>query len=261
MINGGTQLNVADRGQVGSRFQANSGSEVNISGGTVASGFQAFPDSEVNISGGIVGDGPFEGFALALDAGSDSVVNISGGLVAGLQAESGSVVNITGGTVDTGIIFALSDAGLVAESGSEVNISGGTVTGTGFIANDGSEVNISGIQFLLNGELLDALVVGESFTIAEPIETLTGILADGSSFSFGQNLFLQPNFSPGATINVTLSSIVGDVNLDGVVDFLDISPFIAVLSAGAFQDEADIDRNGDVNFLDIAPFIGILSEQ
>ena len=165
------------------------GSAVNISGGTVGSRFQAYSGSVVNISGGIVGDGPFEGFALALGAGSGSVVNISDGLVTGLQAESGSVVNITGGTVDIGILFAISSAGLIAESGSEVNISGGTVTGIGFIANDGSEVSISGTQFLLNGELLDALVVGESFSIAEPIETLTGILADGSSFSFGLGEF------------------------------------------------------------------------
>ena len=60
---------------------------------------------------------------------------------------------------------------------------------------------------------------------------------------------------------MTLSTILGDVNLDGVADFPDISPFIAVLSAGAFQDEADIDRNGVVDFSDIAPFIRILGGQ
>ena len=34
--------------------------------------------------------------------------------------------------------------------------------------------------------------------------------------------------------------LVGDVNLDGEVSFADVSPFIAVLSAGDFQIEADI---------------------
>ncbi len=53
--------------------------------------------------------------------------------------------------------------------------------------------------------------------------------------------------------------VLGDVNLDGDVDFLDISPFISILSAGPFQVEADIDENGVVNFLDISPFIAILS--
>jgi len=37
------------------------------------------------------------------------------------------------------------------------------------------------------------------------------------------------------------SVLLGDVNLDGAVDFLDISPFIAVLATGGFQVEADID--------------------
>jgi len=53
--------------------------------------------------------------------------------------------------------------------------------------------------------------------------------------------------------------VIGDVNLDGDVDFLDISPFISVLAGGPFQVEADIDENGVVNFLDISPFIAILS--
>jgi len=55
------------------------------------------------------------------------------------------------------------------------------------------------------------------------------------------------------------AALVGDVNLDGRVSFLDISPFIAALSAGEYQIEADTDLNGFVNFLDISPFIDILS--
>ena len=53
--------------------------------------------------------------------------------------------------------------------------------------------------------------------------------------------------------------LLGDVNLDGFVTFLDINPFIVVLSSNAFQAEADIDQNGAVNFLDINPFIQILA--
>lgn len=52
---------------------------------------------------------------------------------------------------------------------------------------------------------------------------------------------------------------LGDVDLSGTVDFLDIAPFIAVLSSGANQCEADCDQSGSVDFLDIAPFIAILS--
>jgi len=53
--------------------------------------------------------------------------------------------------------------------------------------------------------------------------------------------------------------LLGDVNLDGAVNFLDIRPFIALLTNGDFQKEADIDRSREVNFLDITPFIAILS--
>ena len=51
----------------------------------------------------------------------------------------------------------------------------------------------------------------------------------------------------------------GDVDQDGEVDFLDISPFITVLSSGEFQAEADCNEDGEVDFLDIAPFIVILA--
>ena len=51
----------------------------------------------------------------------------------------------------------------------------------------------------------------------------------------------------------------GDINVDGFVDFLDIAPFIALLSSGDFQAEADCNCDGVVDFLDIAPFINTLS--
>ena len=53
--------------------------------------------------------------------------------------------------------------------------------------------------------------------------------------------------------------LVGDVDRNQTVDFLDIAPFISLLTSGVFQVEADIDDNGAVNFLDIAPFIQILT--
>ena len=52
---------------------------------------------------------------------------------------------------------------------------------------------------------------------------------------------------------------LGDVNKDGVVNFLDITPFISFISSGDFKAEADIDGNGTVNFLDVASFIAILT--
>ena len=53
--------------------------------------------------------------------------------------------------------------------------------------------------------------------------------------------------------------LLGDVNQDGMVDFLDIPSFIGVVTAGGTQAEADIDQNGFVDFLDIPLFIDILT--
>lgn len=53
--------------------------------------------------------------------------------------------------------------------------------------------------------------------------------------------------------------IIGDVNGDGEIGFLDISPFISRLSSSSFQSEADVNQDGEVNFLDISPFIVLLS--
>ena len=49
--------------------------------------------------------------------------------------------------------------------------------------------------------------------------------------------------------------------MDGTVDFFDIAPFVAVLSAKGFQAQADVNGGGAVNFLDILPFVEILSNQ
>ena len=55
--------------------------------------------------------------------------------------------------------------------------------------------------------------------------------------------------------------LLGDVNLDSFVDFADIPSFIAVLSAGGYQSEADGNQSATVDFADIPAFIAILIGQ
>ena len=55
--------------------------------------------------------------------------------------------------------------------------------------------------------------------------------------------------------------LLADVNQDGVVDFLDIGPFITVLTSGEYFLEADVNQDGVVDFLDIGPFISELTPQ
>lgn len=53
--------------------------------------------------------------------------------------------------------------------------------------------------------------------------------------------------------------LLGDINQDGVVDLLDISPFVKLLAAGGFQVEADINQDGVFDLLDVALFVDLLS--
>ena len=59
------------------------------------------------------------------------------------------------------------------------------------------------------------------------------------------------------TISWGMVTIRGDINMNGVVEFSDIPPFIQLLISGENQAEADCDCNEEVNFADIRYFISI----
>ena len=77
--------------------------------------------------------------------------------------------------------------------------------------------------------------------------------------------FAELTFEPNLS-NITgeqgdlIDLLLGDINLDGFVNFFDISPFIELLSAQTFQAEADLNGSGVVNFFDISPFIKVLAQ-
>ena len=53
--------------------------------------------------------------------------------------------------------------------------------------------------------------------------------------------------------------LVGDVNLDGLINLLDVPAFIDAIQGPGFIDEADINRDGVMDLLDVAPFVVLLS--
>jgi hypothetical protein len=91
------------------------------------------------------------------------------------------------------------------------------------------------------------------------------IVVSGHETQFFDELFVYnvlTDFTPGLiTLSVTTDAmfVLGDVNCDGVVNLLDIDPFIDLITNGTFDPKADLDQNGVVNLLDIEPFIAILS--
>ena len=56
-----------------------------------------------------------------------------------------------------------------------------------------------------------------------------------------------------------LQSVLGDVNLDGEVNLLDVQPFVVLLQNSGYQDEADINQDGLLNLLDVEPFVSLLA--
>ncbi len=51
----------------------------------------------------------------------------------------------------------------------------------------------------------------------------------------------------------------GDVNEDGVVNLLDVDPFVELLVSGQFNAAADLNSDGVVDLLDVEPFVDLLS--
>ena len=88
---------------------------------------------------------------------------------------------------------------------------------------------------------------------------------DGMFLEAGQTLLLEATDGEVAVQTLTVQVIqepmilIGDVNLDGSVDLLDVGPFVDLLSNGLFQLEADIDQNGVVDLLDVGPFVDLLT--
>ena len=51
----------------------------------------------------------------------------------------------------------------------------------------------------------------------------------------------------------------GDINGDGVVDLLDVAPFVELLAGNIFNEAGDINGDGAVDLLDVNPFVDLLT--
>ena len=111
-----------------------------------------------------------------------------------------------------------------------------------------------------------------SISSSDLADVVQGML-DGTFPSYGFILKASPEGVFGSAARVTTreggnaaqlvidfnDTLLGDVNLDGSVDLLDVAPFVQILSSAGFQAEADINQDGMVNLLDVAPFVSLLS--
>ncbi len=174
---------------------------VEISGGTFQGGFRAGLGSDVHISDGAMGND------LVVD--NRSTLFFEGGSIGNnFLARSSSGVTIRGGTI--GDAFS-------AMNSTNIHIGGGEI-GENFMALSRSTVNLFGSAFeirdLVSGALIEDIDAnmqpGETLEISDRDVTLTGILGDGTAFSFDLNSIQGAGdfFATTATVAVTLGELV-----------------------------------------------------
>ena len=141
----------------------------------------------------------------------------------------------------------------------------GTVTIDTFGSDFDTELHV--YEFVPGGGFAGLILVGENDDTSGSQSQVTFDVSAGTRYEIRVGGFRSADsISAGSEGNIVLNgefaeppTLLGDINLDDVVDFADVPPFIAIVSAGGFQPEADINLDGEVGFADISPFIAILS--
>ena len=101
---------------------------------------------------------------------------------------------------------------------------------------------------------------GQTIEQFEYGDTVPWADADGSGQSLNRNDFTADGNLAASWIGATptpgtefVSTFeVGDVDMNGIINILDISPFIGLLSTGGYQFEADTNGDGLINILDLS---------
>lgn len=232
-------------------FNVSGGASVFFTRGVLNNGIIHTADGSTStFLGSLFGSGAFEGAGDVLILGDFNPGN-SPGLVTfegDLEFAAGSSTEIElGGT----------DRSTAMQSSSDNRFDAFDVNGTLTL---GGELDV----VLLDGFELES---GQEFMIAEVDSVQAGQfngLAEGALVgNFGDtDLFISYVAGDGNDVSlftVAVPDIVlGDSNLDGIVDFSDIPAFIEILTNGTFLEQADVNQDGEVNFSDIAGFIDIL---
>ena len=126
------------------------------------------------------------------------------------------------------------------------------------IFDDDIELTVPGIGsvFLDVDSIESTLVGGDRVFFIGLIDTMQNFSSAQIRYSIGAFESVTFNIDD---VKTAIDALLGDVNRDGVVNLLDIEPFIDLLSGGGYQIEADINQDGVVNLIDIEPFVDLLS--
>ena len=204
-----------------------------------------------------------------VDEGGDVVEMGSESLIVSLLSVSS---NDTGATVisASAAVFAINSAGGLADGESSVNFDSNFEEEITFSFN--LPVEIQEIDFI-------DFDVGEQFQVGTQVigsgDVTTTDVADLTRDPIIVPANTPITFSPiaatsGGPSSIGLQEIIlhvktdtepllGDVNMDGSVDLLDVAPFVQLLTNGQFQIEADVNQDGEVDLLDVGPFVDLIT--
>ena len=187
---------------------------------------------------------------------SVAISTVNGSFNASPSGPFGSIsVPPSGDPILTDYIYANSDNNFTATIDTSAIVAGSTVKLVVYSHGDRDD-QVADLILNVNGTITTSPVT----SMAQPFQTFTFTQPSGVS-SLDLTIDNAGEGSAFAVLNgFSITSIEpavlkGDVNLDDVVNFGDIPPFITVLQSGNFQPEADLNCNEVVDFDDIPLFI------
>ena len=210
--------------------------DVNIAGDIRVLGAQLLPGSaisgpsrvsEFNVNGDV-------------DLANNSIIQIDIRSVAGPAGTTWDVVNVTG---DVDLTPAGQTAGITIQVVS--------------LDSNGEPGDVS--DFNSGDSYSWPILIANTITGFDAANVAVDITEFSNMFSSSFSIELRPEGTGQALFLVYSGLLLGDVNGDGVVNLLDVAPFVDAISNGTFIDEADMNRDGVVNLLDVSLFVDVLT--
>jgi hypothetical protein len=234
----GETLNLGVGGSIGVGFTANAGSTISIQGGSLSFGSIAGnldlhsgelgpatliqASAVVTVHGGTVlpvvsnaGDFTVLGGQVQGGLSAGGKLTVAGGQVGPIVPSQGSQIFLKGGEIAgtlspfNGTTFTMTGGtwkgNFWFSVGSTLNLSGGTVQDQ--LSLGDTILNLTVRSALVGGAPIAGIVPGVPQVVTQRDTTLSGVLADGTPFSFDMNSGFAPDqdsFPTTATVNVTV---------------------------------------------------------
>ena len=186
--------------------------------------------------------------------------------------------NVIDGTLNKYLNFGFLNSGFIIRraDNAPVIIDGFTITtANDFFERDptsfelyGTNDPVTSAQNSTGGEENWTLVATDVLALPEDRDTESAFVSVDNSAAFSAYRVIFPTSRAPAnsiqiaemTFNGKISdALIGDVNCDGVIDLLDVAPFVDILTTGGFSVKADINQDGVVDLLDVSPFVDLLT--